>query len=111
MKRRKGEKHIVETTEEYGFIDTKYLCVGIVDIYHWNMVKGSIAQKRRDKPLVYVNEEEYTKKVYSYYSIFINTMDAIAGNFGAVVTNVSHNYTLDDTVHFIFPKTSDLRKD
>jgi hypothetical protein len=26
------EKHIIETTEEYGFTDTKYLCVGIVDI-------------------------------------------------------------------------------
>lgn len=32
MKKRKGKKHIVETTEEQGFTDTKYLCVGIVDI-------------------------------------------------------------------------------
>jgi hypothetical protein len=102
MKRRKGEKHIVETTEEYGFIDTKYLCVGIVDIYHWNTVRYSIAQKYRNKPLAYV-----MKKECSYYSIFINTMDAIARNFGAVVTNVSHNFTPPDTVNFFFPKTSE----
>ena len=43
------------------------------------------------------------KKVCSYLSIFINTMDAIARNFGAVVTNVR---SYNDTVIFFFPKTS-----
>jgi hypothetical protein len=97
MKRREGEKHIVET-KEYGSIDTKILCVGIVDIYHWDMVRCTIAQKYRGKPLTYL-----MKKVCSYLSIFINTMDAIARNFGAVVTNVR---SYNDTVIFFFPKTS-----
>jgi hypothetical protein len=94
MQQRGGrvKKHMDETTEEYGF---EYLCVGIVDIFHLDTVTVSIAQKYRKLPYV-------TKKVCLYYSIFINTMDAIAGNFGAGVKNVSYS----DTVIFFFPKTS-----
>jgi hypothetical protein len=58
MKRRKGRKHIVETLENYGFKDTKYLCACIV-----------------------VDISNYTNTT----SIFYNTMEAIARNFGAEV--------------------------
>jgi len=39
MKKRKGKKHIVETTEDHGFTDTKYLCVGIVYIVNDRFVE------------------------------------------------------------------------
>jgi hypothetical protein len=45
---------------------------------------------------------EQEQKSYSYYSIFVNTMEAITTNFGAEdVKNVG------DKVYFLFPKTSE----
>ncbi|MGC2482946.1 MAG: hypothetical protein WA398_04230, partial [Nitrososphaeraceae archaeon] len=72
---------------EISFVDTKYLCVGIVDIVNSTKITANIG-----------NSED----VAMYYSIFINTMASIARNFGAeVVKNVG------DSVIFFFPRTSD----
>jgi CheY-like chemotaxis protein len=71
---------------EISFVDTKYLCVGIVDIVNSTKITADIG-----------NSENVAK----YYSIFINTMAVIARNFGGeVIKNVG------DSVVFFFPKTS-----
>ena len=94
LKRRKGKKHIaettedIETTEEHGFTDTEYLCIGIV--WELRLMETYLS------PRIFENSERVAK----YYSIFFNTMGAIARNFGAGVKNVG------DTVIFFFPKTS-----
>lgn len=76
---------------EISFVDTKYLCVGIVDIVNSTKITADIG-----------NSENVAK----YYSIFINTMAAIARNFGAeVIKNVG------DSVIFFFPKTSESSSD
>ncbi|MGA9166377.1 MAG: response regulator [Nitrososphaeraceae archaeon] len=76
---------------EISFVDTKYLCVGIVDIVNSTKITANIG-----------NSED----VAMYYSIFINTMASIARNFGAeVVKNVG------DSVIFFFPRTSDTSSD
>jgi CheY-like chemotaxis protein len=76
---------------EISFVDTKYLCVGIVDIVNSTKITAGIG-----------NSESIAK----YYSIFINTMAVIARNFGAeVVKNVG------DSVIFFFPKTSETSSD
>lgn len=76
---------------EISFVDTKYLCVGIVDIVNSTKITAEIG-----------NSENVAK----YYSIFINTMAVIARNFGAeVIKNVG------DSVIFFFPKTSESSSD
>ena len=76
---------------EISFVDTKYLCVGIVDIVNSTKITADIG-----------NSENVAK----YYSIFINTMAVIARNFGAeVIKNVG------DSVIFFFPKTSETSTD
>jgi CheY-like chemotaxis protein len=71
---------------EISFVDTKYLCIGIVDIVNSTKVTADIG-----------NSENVAK----YYSIFINTMAVIARNFGGeVIKNVG------DSVVFFFPQTS-----
>jgi CheY-like chemotaxis protein len=76
---------------EISFVDTKYLCVGIVDIVNSTRITADIGK---------------SENVAKYYSIFINTMAAIARNFGAeVVKNVG------DSVIFFFPKTSESSSD
>jgi class 3 adenylate cyclase len=79
-----------ETTEEHGFTETKYLCVGIVDILRFTELYSWGGLER----------------VAKYYIIFFNTMAAIARNFGAeVVKNVG------DSLIFFFPKTSEPSSD
>src|SRR5919109_1337648 len=69
--------------DEISFVDTKHLCVGIVDIVSSTKITANI-----DK----------SENVAKYYSIFINTMAAIARNFDAeVVKNAG------DSVIFFFP--------
>jgi CheY-like chemotaxis protein len=76
---------------EISFVDTKYLCVGIVDIVNSTKITADMGK---------------SENVAKYYSIFINTMAAIARNFGAeVVKNVG------DSVIFFFPKTSESSSD
>jgi two-component system, OmpR family, response regulator ChvI len=77
--------------DEISFVDTKYLCVGIVDIVNSTKITADIGK---------------SENVAKYYSIFINTMAAIARNFDAeVVKNVG------DSVIFFFPKTSESSSD
>lgn len=79
------------SANEISFVDTKYLCVGIVDIVNSTMITAGMGK---------------SENVAKYYSIFINTMAAIARNFGAeVVKNVG------DSVIFFFPKTSESSSD
>jgi two-component system, OmpR family, response regulator ChvI len=89
--KKKDEKHIVETTEEHEFTDTKYLCILLVDISNYTRVTSSIHQQ--DKWL-------------KYHSIFHNTMEAIARNFGAKVP-----YRGIDKVISFFPITSQPSSD
>ena len=80
-----------DARNEISFVDTRYLCVGIVDIVNSTKITANIG-----------NSEDVAK----YYSIFINTMASIARNFGAeVVKNVG------DSVIFFFPKTSETTTD
>ena len=74
---------------EISFVDTKYLCVGIVDIVNSTKITADIGD---------------SENVAKYYSIFINTMAVIARNFGAeVIKNVG------DSVIFFFPRHLKLR--
>jgi two-component system response regulator ChvI len=85
------ETNSEESGNEISFVDTRYLCVGIVDIANSTKITANIG-----------NSED----VAMYYSIFINTMASIARNFGAeVVKNVG------DSVIFFFPKTSETTTD
>src|SRR5215211_7116610 len=71
---------------EISFVDTKYLCVGIVDIVNSTKITADI---------------DDSENVAKYYSIFINTMAVIARSFGGeVIKNIG------DSVVFFFPKTS-----
>jgi two-component system response regulator ChvI len=89
--RRPEETNPGESGNEITFVDTRYLCVGIVDIVNSTGITANIG-----------NSEDVAK----YYSIFINTMASIARNFGAeVVKNVG------DSVIFFFPKTSETTTD
>jgi two-component system response regulator ChvI len=73
--------------DEIHFIDSKNLCIGIVDMINSTKITADIRN---------------SEKVAKYYSIFINTMAAITRNFGAeVIKNVG------DSLIFLFPKTSD----
>jgi len=58
---------------EISFVDTKYLCVGIVDIVNSTKITADMGK---------------SENVANYYSIFINTMAAIARNFGAEVVKM-----------------------
>jgi len=71
---------------EISFVDTKYLCVGIVDIVNSTKITADI---------------DDSENVAKYYSIFINTMAAIARSFGGEVLK-----NIGDSVVFFFPKTS-----
>src|ERR671918_1990407 len=72
--------------DEISFVDTKYLCVGIVDIVNSTKITADI---------------DDSENVAKYYSIFINTMAVIARSFGGeVIKNIG------DSVVFFFPKTS-----
>src|SRR5712691_13272442 len=74
-------------TEEVSFIRSQNCCVCFVDIVESTRITSSI------------NNPE---KVRKYYGIFLNTMAAIAKNFGAkVIKNVG------DCLIFYYPKTSD----
>jgi two-component system, OmpR family, response regulator ChvI len=85
------ERNPEESGNEISFVDTRYLCVGIVDIVNSTKITANIG-----------NSEDVAK----YYSIFINTMASIARNFGAeVVKNVG------DSVIFFFPKTAETTTD
>jgi two-component system, OmpR family, response regulator ChvI len=85
------ETNSEESGNEISFVDTRYLCVGIVDIANSTKITANIG-----------NSEDVAK----YYSIFINTMASIARNFGAeVIKNVG------DSVIFFFPKTSETTTD
>jgi two-component system, OmpR family, response regulator ChvI len=85
------ETSLENARNEISFVDTRYLCVGIVDIVNSTKITANIG-----------NSEDVAK----YYSIFINTMASIARNFGAeVVKNVG------DSVIFFFPKTSETSTD
>ena len=89
--RRPEETNQEESGNEISFVDTRYLCVGIVDIVNSTKITANIG-----------NSED----VAMYYSIFINTMASIARNFGAeIVKNVG------DSVIFFFPKTSETTTD
>jgi CheY-like chemotaxis protein len=89
--RRPEETNSEESGNEISFVDTRYLCVGIVDIVNSTKITANIG-----------NSED----VAMYYSIFINTMASIARNFGAeIVKNVG------DSVIFFFPKTSETTTD
>jgi two-component system, OmpR family, response regulator ChvI len=89
--RRPEETNPEESGNEISFVDTRYLCVGIVDIVNSTKITANIG-----------NSEDVAK----YYSIFINTMASIARNFGAeIVKNVG------DSVIFFFPKTSETTTD
>jgi two-component system, OmpR family, response regulator ChvI len=89
--RRPEETNPEESENEISFVDTRYLCVGIVDIVNSTKITANIG-----------NSEDVAK----YYSIFINTMASIARNFGAdIVKNVG------DSVIFFFPKTSETTTD
>src|SRR5262245_61870906 len=89
--RRPEETYQEESGNEISFVDTRYLCVGIVDIVNSTKITANIG-----------NSEDVAK----YYSIFINTMALIARNFGAeIVKNVG------DSVIFFFPKTSETSTD
>jgi two-component system, OmpR family, response regulator ChvI len=78
--------HAVET-EEVSFIRSQNYCVCFVDIVESTRITSSI------------NNPE---KVRKYYGIFLNTMAAIAKNFGGkVVKNVG------DCLILYYPKTSD----
>jgi two-component system response regulator ChvI len=89
--RRPEETNPEESGNEITFVDTRYLCVGIVDIVNSTKITANIG-----------NSEDVAK----YYSIFINTMASIARNFGAeIVKNVG------DSVIFFFPKTSETTTD
>src|SRR4029453_1809642 len=89
--RRPEKTNPKETGNEISFVDTRYLCVGIVDIVNSTKITANIG-----------NSEDVAK----YYSIFINTMASIARNFGAeIVKNVG------DSVIFFFPKTSETTTD
>jgi CheY-like chemotaxis protein/class 3 adenylate cyclase len=89
--RRPEETNPEESRNEISFVDTRYLCVGIVDIVNSTKITANIG----------ISED-----VAKYYSIFINTMASIARNFGAeVVKNVG------DSVIFFFPKTSETTTD
>ncbi len=70
------------------------LCGGIVDISNETLVTSSIKQ-----------DIQYGQKLCSYYSIFGNTMEAIARNSGAEVVE-----NMGGEVIFFFPKTSDTDK-
>jgi class 3 adenylate cyclase len=71
---------------EISFVDTKYLCVGIVDIVNSTKITADI---------------DDSDNVAKYYSIFINTMAVIARSFGGeVIKNIG------DSVVLFFPKTS-----
>jgi two-component system, OmpR family, response regulator ChvI len=70
---------------EISFVDTKHLCIGIVDIVNSTKITADIG-----------NSESVAK----YYSIFINTMALIVRDFGGeVIKNVG------DSVVFFLPKT------
>src|SRR5205807_2361207 len=74
-------------TEEVSFIRSQNCCVCFVDIVDSTRITSSI------------NNPE---KVRKYYGIFLNTMAAIARNFGAkIIKNVG------DCLIFYYPKTSD----
>ena len=74
-------------TEEVSFIRSQDCCVCFVDIVDSTRITSSI------------NNPE---KVRKYYGIFLNTMAAIARNFGAkIIKNVG------DCLIFYYPKTSD----
>jgi two-component system response regulator ChvI len=73
--------------DEICFIDSKNLCVGIVDMINSTKITADIRN---------------SEKVGKYYSIFINTMAAIARNASAVVIK-----NVGDSLIFLFPKTSD----
>jgi CheY-like chemotaxis protein len=73
--------------DEICFIDSKNLCVGIVDMINSTKITAGIRN---------------SEKVGKYYSIFINTMAAIARNASAVVIK-----NVGDSLIFLFPKTSD----
>lgn len=83
-------KHINPSSspdEEISFIRSQNYCVSFVDIVNSTQVTSSI---------------ENPEKVRKYYEIFINTMAAIARNYGAkIVKNVG------DCLIFYFPETSD----
>jgi hypothetical protein len=64
------------------------LCGGIVDISNETLVTSSIKQ-----------DIQYGQKLCSYYSIFGNTMEAIARNSGAEVVE-----NMGGEVIFFFPK-------
>jgi hypothetical protein len=87
----KRKKHIVQTLEEHDLTDTKYLCILLVDISNYTMVTSSIHQR---------------DKLQKYHSIFHNTMETIARDFGAKVP-----YRGIDKVISFFPITSEPSSD
>jgi hypothetical protein len=91
--KKKDEKHIVETPEEHNLTDTKYLCVGIVDILRETYLK------RPENPIS-------SQRIATYYSIFLNTMTAIVRNFRAEVVK-----NMGGSIIFFFPKMSESSSD
>jgi two-component system, OmpR family, response regulator ChvI len=77
--------------DEISFTGSQKYCVSFVDIVDSTQVTSNI-----DNP----------EKVRKYYEIFLNTMAAIARNYGAkIVKNVG------DCLIFYFPETSDLNNE
>jgi two-component system, OmpR family, response regulator ChvI len=89
--KKKDEKHIAATPKEHNLTDTKYRCILLVDISNYTRVTSSIH-----------HQDEWLK----YHSIFQNTMEAIARNFGAKVP-----YRGIDKVISFFPITSQPSSD
>jgi two-component system response regulator ChvI len=82
-----SSKEDASRDEEIIFIDSKNLCIGIVDMINSTKITANIPN---------------SEKVAKYYSIFINTMAAITRNFSAeVIKNVG------DSLIFLFSKTSE----
>ncbi|MDQ3839532.1 MAG: response regulator [Thermoproteota archaeon] len=88
----KPHEQIVGSSEnEISFVDTKHLCIGIVDIVNSTKITADIS-----------NSESVAK----YYSIFINTMALIVRDFGGeVIKNVG------DSIIFFFPETLGSSRD
>jgi two-component system response regulator ChvI len=77
--------------DEISFTGSQKYCVSFVDIVDSTQVTSNI---------------ENPEKVRKYYEIFLNTMAAIARNYGAkIVKNVG------DCLIFYFPETSDLNNE
>jgi CheY-like chemotaxis protein/class 3 adenylate cyclase len=77
------------TEEEISFLDRSInCCIGVVDMLNSTSITAEMY--------------DHQKKIGQYYSIFINTMAALARNYGAKIVK-----SAGDALIFYFPQTSD----